>query len=650
MLEKRLAQDDGPAPKRERVALDELSEEGPLSQSDVVYFKKEAIWRQMKTYKAEVKRLETQLLTYQERAEHAQQVAVTLDAWYAQLAAAAGGADDGVNFLLATGTEALDNRRAQLEGATAKPSASADDVLAQLGTVQAALKKLEVERAQLTSRVEALETALQKFEKALDRDASKTLERVFGQPAEEEVKVEETTNGAAEETVTDQATTEQVEKLEIEVEELKTETTALRKQVEAAETRARETATQLADATLRLELLTEDTIKATPWYAAVSESNHTLQQQVRELQTVHESTTSKIQQLEATLNASGTNTNDNDDMTALKQQLQKAETDLVRIRAARDELLAKNAVLKAEAAASKSHTELVALNKSLLAKIERLHQDKPQELDAALASLSSEALVAKVLGLQEEIKEVEAAFNDTRKLALTKVALAAEHETAIKRLNVEKTKAEQKYFSAMRLKDAVQLENKLLKAQVAKSQEVIKAGQDVEKGLAQKIEVLTKQMSDFQQIKETAIRETQGLTDQLVRAKKIRDASAEDVKKARARLDDQALKIASMQSEESAIQVAHAKLELKLKATETLLKKYQQANPSLVVEDEQEIEGLRSMAKCSVCLKNWKDTAITVCGHVFCHHCTEERLAARLRRCPSCNKGFSANDLLLIHL
>lgn len=63
-----------------------------------------------------------------------------------------------------------------------------------------------------------------------------------------------------------------------------------------------------------------------------------------------------------------------------------------------------------------------------------------------------------------------------------------------------------------------------------------------------------------------------------------------------------------------------------------------------------ELEDFRSLVYCSLCSKNWKSMAIKTCGHVFCDNCCKERLASRMRKCPSCNKPFSSNDLLSIHL
>ena len=58
----------------------------------------------------------------------------------------------------------------------------------------------------------------------------------------------------------------------------------------------------------------------------------------------------------------------------------------------------------------------------------------------------------------------------------------------------------------------------------------------------------------------------------------------------------------------------------------------------------------QNLAICTVCRKNFKDTAVKTCGHVFCRECVEERLQSRMRKCPNCNKAFGANDHMRITL
>jgi len=62
-----------------------------------------------------------------------------------------------------------------------------------------------------------------------------------------------------------------------------------------------------------------------------------------------------------------------------------------------------------------------------------------------------------------------------------------EYEDKLNRLQAEKAKAEQKFFSTMKSKDQMQIENRTLKQQLAKTSEVIQKLQEAEKSLTQKM-------------------------------------------------------------------------------------------------------------------------------------------------------------------
>ena len=62
-----------------------------------------------------------------------------------------------------------------------------------------------------------------------------------------------------------------------------------------------------------------------------------------------------------------------------------------------------------------------------------------------------------------------------------------EYEDKLARLQAEKAKAEQKFFSTMKSKDQLQNENRALKQQLAKTAEVINKVQEAERSLIQKM-------------------------------------------------------------------------------------------------------------------------------------------------------------------
>lgn len=625
------ADDDERLVKRERVALEELSEDGPLTQDDVIYFKKQAIWRQMRHYRGEAKRLESELARAQQALDKLRDQVGELDLW-------------------------------RMQNLEVKPEISA---------AIAEVKQLADTNADLRAKIAALEALVAQYEGKLLRNDLTALKRVFGgATTSDDSKLDATqasadgTAGAgaeatatggdatatAEAAAANGALTDEVERLQLELEQTKAEAEVVKTQLAKNQTELSQLSQRVTELELKLALLGESDVKELAWFQALALENESLKKLIATLETQHQQTQAKLDKLDA-LPADPNYQAVVDELASVKQQLEKTETDLVRIRTARDDLVAKNAILKSETASGLLFAELVALNKSLSARVsEKAAAVAAGTDDALLALLLEEQLRQKVTQLIGELQEVESAFNDTRKLALAKVEAQASHDATIKKLTVEKTKADQKYFGLMRLKDQIQQENKLLKAQVAKLQDGLRQSQEVERALQDKMAALERQVKEFKQVKLAAMAENVKLSEQVARLLKLKDQFTDDIAKARAASEAELMKLRLVLLELQLEQQLVAKLELKLKHTEQLLRKYKLANPSLVVEDEQEIEGLRSMAKCLVCLKNWKDTAISVCGHVFCHDCTSERLAARLRRCPTCNKGFSANDLLLIHL
>ena len=304
----------------------------------------------------------------------------------------------------------------------------------------------------------------------------------------------------------------------------------------------------------------------------------------------------------------------------------------------------------------KTNESLVELNNVLSKRVELLTEERLEAIvgtpgTGKLEDLSQQELIHKISQLNNEIREVELAFKQTREITLKKLTSSIDQENLTKKLTIEKNKADQKYFSAMRVKDSLTNENKLLKAQIAKSQDLIKNLNDLEKKYLNKIDLLSNQLVDFRIIKENSLAENSKLHDELKTLNIAQDALHQEVERVNAKLESTLKEHTDLQESNKKRELELAKLQKQLQSTENILQKYKTNNTnSLLQEDEQQLEALRSIAKCSVCSKNWKDTAITVCGHVFCSKCTQERLAARLRRCPSCNRGFSANDLLSIHL
>ncbi|CAK9435288.1 uncharacterized protein LODBEIA_P57470 [Lodderomyces beijingensis] len=642
-------------PSKKAKVLDELSTEGPLSQADVVYFKKEAIYRQMLNYKEQVLKLQGKAKRLSMESEGVKHVITVLTAWYNQILALFDN-NEGTNedvlvpFPESTDDEKLEQLRRAVSRALSSTLPLNFDAtkLQQLSSIKSQNQILARENESLLVQVDQLQKEILGLINSRERNASKTLKRVDDSRKEvsEDVKVKEETpqpvpsgdqNGNSRD-VGD----EQWEKLNLELEQLKSCNQVLNSQLEEMTGSNKALLLKTTALESKIHNLDESDLQENVIYKKIVKNNQSLQEQISKVSKLNTVNVAKLtefeekhNELKSLIEADIVKENE-----SLKQTLAKVEQDLVRVRTTRDELLGKNTLLSKQIEDQKTAAALLELNAVYSKRIDELIQSRVE--------VSGDA---KIELLNNEIKEIESAFKQTREFAMKKMSTAIDHENQVKKLTIEKNKADQKYFASMRLKDSLSSENKVLKQQVAKSQDLVKSFTELESNYLNKIEVLTKSIVDYKIIKENSLQDNYNLQDSIKNLNVIKDSLEKDVERKEAKIVSMTTEVVELKDQLNKQSLQLDSLRKEFANAESLINKYRTNNTdSIIQEDEQQLEALRSIAKCSVCTKNWKDTAITVCGHVFCSKCTQERLAARLRRCPTCNKGFSINDLLTVHL
>ncbi|KAK6888404.1 E3 ubiquitin-protein ligase BRE1 [Candida tropicalis] len=623
-------------------------------------------------YKQQVVSLRSDVIRLQRESNTSKHIITVLTAWYEQILGLFGEIDkqESAELLVAfekNVDEKLENLRTKLSGLLSNKvvfdESKYEKIAGEFALVSRENQQFQIEKSSLSEKIEQLESKIEELIKERDRSVSKTLQRVDASRRVENSEEEEEApvsqpNGSHKENSVSPVDSEELDRLKSEVEQLKSANKLLSEQVEQLTKDNQSLIQQSVNLEKKLHNLEESDLQDNIFYKKVVKNNQSLQQQISSVTKLNSSNASKLNELEKQQNdlknlISSEILEENE---KLKQQLHESENNLVRIRTARDDLLAKNAILSTQLQDEKTNESLIKLNEELSKRIEHLTKEKLDSIvgspsEDKLKELSQDELIQKIGQLNEEIKEVELAFKQTREITLKKLNSSIDQENLTKKLAIEKNKADQKYFAAMRSKDSLSNENKLLKAQINKSQELIKNLNELEKKYLNKIEILGNQLVDFKTIKENSLSENSKLQEDLRSVTIAHDTLQQELERVNEKLESTLKEFTSLQDVNKKQEIELTKVEKQLKSTEDILQKYKSNNTnSLLQEDEQQLEALRSIAKCSVCSKNWKDTAITVCGHVFCSKCTQERLAARLRRCPSCNKGFSANDLLAVHL
>lgn len=626
--------------------LNNLSDDGPLTQEDVVYFQKEAIWRQMNSYKEQNTVLRDQLQNYKNQFMEATKKLAVLNGWYGEIIRSLGGTAEG-NLL---DEESLQRRRESLLAIIGnKLEPNVESLNKSITLYETEKITLEKHIVVLQQNIQQLNDRVTRLTRECDRLSSKTLKRVFSQKEEEPVTEPE--QGPGTETVDAQL----VETLTMELDQLKASNKVLSSRLEEISQSMSNLKAENGTLTHRLENISDVDLRTCTKYQEVIKENELLTPQVVELSSMNEQLLVKtaFYEQERTKFKEETSAIFKHEHDALKVELEKTQNDLARIRAARDDLLSKNAILAAETKYSDFLKQLQATNELQKGQIECL-QEKSKEENAELLSsenkgdiehlLKQNKLLLRELHDMEEALKVQVSSNNLNK--------SAESDSLLNKLTIEKNKADQKYFASMRAKDSLSLETRSLKTTNQKQTELISNLKESEKIHLKKIDLLEVSIRELK-IQDTKLvlenkdskRQLERQNQDLQRLKQINE-TLEKSKKDLIQSLEQSCK------EKNELVDSKVRLETKTSSLELLLSKYKSSNSAnyIIEESEQQINALRAMTKCSVCSKNWKNVAIKVCGHTFCNDCAQERVAARMRRCPVCDQQFSANDVLQIHL
>jgi E3 ubiquitin-protein ligase BRE1 len=215
----------------------------------------------------------------------------------------------------------------------------------------------------------------------------------------------------------------------------------------------------------------------------------------------------------------------------IESQLERVDADLTRIRSARDELLADLSMRKAsqeqERTALNHMKELVGAKDDRLTSLESEVQRLRSQLEEQsceptprpdVEDLGMEELRRKYIALEQsfasvnnELPAMEKAYKRSMSVASKKVMDFAALEEKVNILIAEKQKADQKYFAARKDMDIRIGEVRALRAQNAKSSEIITQLKEVEASNRALLTNLERQLSDMRQANNSIIAENRKL-------------------------------------------------------------------------------------------------------------------------------------------
>lgn len=648
---------------KKRKVLDELSEDGPLTQKDVVYFQKEAIFRQLQKYRLEVDVVKGEYKTLQAEYDTCKDRQLLLSHWLDQFLEHAAGLVPGddisnLEFFLATPTSltgddlisSLNAKKEKFAQITAKLESNVSDdvkrsnsrINKELHNVSAKYDSLKSDHNVLTKKYSKLFADFKELSDDHQRLQSKTLARVS--KGKEETQKPEDKAGARQEIPSAQTPID-----DSKLDEFQLQIAEQQAAIQAQEATIKENIVRFGKLTslIQPQTNTDEILKTSEKHQLISKQKDDLQLKQVELVQRLEILENELREGKELAQSHESALEEfNHEKKKLEHQLNDTKEKEERLRNQRDLYVTEIEVLK-----QKSNWKVLTDLQNLVKAQEK--QIKAFDLQAQLESVTP-STISDVAQLQKknalllkEIIELEGAFQQLQSVRVPKILSAVDEEKRKKELDVTKIKVDSKY----RMLQEGEKYQQVTREKLETSFKVLKTGfEKIEASQVEykhQIENLNGELAELRKLlskKELEVKEFRSKSIKLEDTVKL-----ESFQYKRAKQDFESLKDEhqSLLISEASKSAETAQLKAKLAHQDKLIMRYKQTGS---IEDSSEADSFRSLIYCSLCSKNWKNTAIKSCGHVFCEPCAKERLAARMRKCPSCNKQFSSNDLLTIHL
>ena len=287
-------------------------------------------------------------------------------------------------------------------------------------------------------------------------------------------------------------------------------------------------------------------------------------------------------------------------------QLMRAESDLARIRTGRDELIADNQMRKAAQDQERSSVNQVREMataraeriSALESEIERLtielgQADCGSVAQRELESLSAEELRTKYQNLErqysmleKEVPSMGSAWKKASTLASQKITDLSALEDKVVRLSAEKSKADQKYFAAMKAKEARDQEVRTLRAQNSKSSDIVSQLKDAEASTRALVINLEKQLAESKEALTNMSNQSRTSQQQLSERTTTLEGSKVQVEELKKILTTKDTSLSAISSSHRKAEVEIEELKIRLEETKQSLKTWK--NKSLANEGSEE--------------------------------------------------------------
>ncbi|KAG5733688.1 E3 ubiquitin-protein ligase BRE1 [Termitomyces sp. T112] len=271
-----------------------------------------------------------------------------------------------------------------------------------------------------------------------------------------------------------------------------------------------------------------------------------------------------------------------------------------------------------------------ALAEQLRRKEEEVHKLRLQDTQHTQAETS----------LYTELEKLSTAWESLERQVKEKVFDLGNLENQLKKATSEKAKSDNKYYAAMRDKDAVSAETTRLQRNVEKQNKVVERLVDAEKNLTAQLSNLEKELAAIKTVSLVYKEKAETLDISVAHWSRRYEAEHQ-------RVNEVHVAYRELEKLNSAKHVELRKMEDGIiRARKELDAKIKQQESAASQSGGSENAKLLRLLKCSACEVEFRDTVITKCLHTFCRPCIDARISTRQRKCPACGLGFAQSDVL----
>ncbi|KAJ7647129.1 BRE1 E3 ubiquitin ligase-domain-containing protein [Roridomyces roridus] len=251
-----------------------------------------------------------------------------------------------------------------------------------------------------------------------------------------------------------------------------------------------------------------------------------------------------------------------------------------------------------------------------------------------------------------ELDQLSAAWEALDRQVKSKVFELKEMEDRVVKSGLDKAKSENKFFAAMRDKEAVENERKNLSRNLEKQGKAVERLVESERGLSAQVLNLEKDLGATRKQFESTVMEFGALRREYKELKVLQEAEIKRSGELRTLYMERDQDLLQKKTE---LQKLTEELSLTKKQFEKQTAKLQERSTgtasSREAELEMELKQTLNVLKCTACKgAEFRNTVLTKCMHTFCRSCVDARLTTRQRKCPACNQPFHLSEVQTIYL